>query len=260
MRRLPARPNLSPKTVRRLAEKTKLIVDDAIPKDAAARVYTSSRQAQWFQPVIQALKQMTGAGERCMFCSGSESSQVEHFRPKAVFPVEAMIWENFFWICGICNNSKGDRFPPDTEPGERLINPVTENVWEFFFVDEFGNLTERWRPDINNIDQHAWITRQIFDLDRDALQQTRQARLRELKEKAQDALTLFADGRIDAPDLRQRIDSWVVQPFQPDVADYFLRGPGSTEEPFSQLLARASGIGPTVIPSVMIALTQPRSG
>jgi uncharacterized protein (TIGR02646 family) len=220
--------------------KTELITADAHPAEAAARIYTSSRQAQWFAPVIQSLKHMTGPGERCMFCSGSECSQVEHFRPKAIFPLEAMIWENLFWICGICNNNKGERFPPETEPGERLINPTTENAWEYFFVDEFGNLTERWRPDLDTVDPRAAITIRIFALDRDALQQTRQARLADLKQRAQDALSLFADGRIDAHNLRERIDAWLGQPFQPDVTDYFLRGPGRQEEPFAELLATAN--------------------
>src|SRR5258707_3521929 len=113
MRRLPPRPTLLVATAGRLTSKTELIANDTNPKDAGERIYTSSRQAQWFRPITRVLKEMTGPGERCMFCSGSESSQVEHFRPKAIYPLEAMAWENFFWICGICNQSKGDQFPTE---------------------------------------------------------------------------------------------------------------------------------------------------
>src|SRR5271166_615355 len=241
MRPLPARPDLPQATATRLAGKRQEIADSANTREAAHRIYTSSRQANWFRQVTNALKNMTGPGERCMFCSGSECSQVEHFRPKAVFPIEAMDWENFLWICGICNQSKGDRFPPDTEPGERIVDPTTENVWEFFFIDEFGNLTPRWRPDLESIDPRADITIRIIGLDRDALQLTRQARLRDLREKAQDALRLLANGELTVDDLRQRLNDWRLQPFQPDVADYFLHGPGRTEDPFSELLARSNG-------------------
>ena len=240
MRRLPPRPTLPAVTVRRLIAKAELIEGDPDQTGAATRIYTSSRQAQWFKRITDALRQMAGPGERCMFCSGSESSQVEHFRPKAVFPLRAMAWENFFWTCGICNQSKGDRFPPDTEPGEMLIDPTTENVWEFFFVDEFGNLAERWRRDLNDIDPRARVTVRIFALDRDALQQSRQLRLQDLKEKVRDALILLANGLITVADLRRRIGQWQVQPFQPDVADYFLQGPGRDEQPFLELLARAN--------------------
>ena len=240
MRTLPHRPALSAATLRRLAGKAKLIEDAPLPKEAAERIYTSSRNAQWFKPVIRALKQMVGAGERCMFCSGSECSQVEHFRPKAAFPLLTMTWENLFWTCGICNLSKGDRFPPDTEEGEMIIDPTTENVWDFFFVDEFGNLSECWRPELNDVDPRAEITVRIFSLDRDALQQSRQLRLEDLKEKARDAINLLAGGAINAADLRRRIEQWKLQPFQPDVTDYFLQGPGRDEEPFAELLAKAN--------------------
>ena len=240
MRHLPPRPALPVASVRRLTAKTKLIEDATDRPGTAIRIYTSSRQAKWFEPITDALKAMAGPGERCMFCSGSESSQVEHFRPKAIFPLRAMEWENLFWTCGICNQSKGDRFPPDTEVGEMVIDPTTENVWEFFFVDEFGNLTERWQDGINDVDQRARTTVRILSLDRDALQQSRQLRLQDLKEKARDALILLAHELITIEDLRQRINGWKLQPIQPDVADYFLQGPGSNEQPFADLLAKVN--------------------
>jgi uncharacterized protein (TIGR02646 family) len=238
MRRFGPRPALSAAAVKHLAQKAKAIAEHKNPKPASKRIYTSSRQAQWFREITLVLKMMSGPGERCMFCSGSECSQVEHFRPKAVFPLQAMEWENLLWVCGICNQIKGDRFPPDTEAGEQIINPMTENVWEFFFVDEFGNLTERWSPELGRPHPRAHATVRILGLDRDALQQTRQFRLEDLKQKTQDALTLLRRGEIDIDLLRQRVDAWMLQPFQPDVADYFLRGPGRAEEPFSKLFER----------------------
>jgi hypothetical protein len=241
MRRFGLRPELSADLAQRLADKTQEITEHADPTVASKGIYTSSRQTQWFRELTLVLKAMTGPGERCMFCSGSECSQVEHFRPKAVFPLQAMEWANLLWVCGICNQIKGDRFPPQTEPGEQIINPVTENVWEFFFVDEFGNLTEQWCPDLGCPNPRARNTVRILGLDRDALQQTRQSRLEDLKQKIQDALTLLARGEIDIAALRQRVDAWVLQPFQPDVADYFLRGPGRAEEPFSVLFEHLAG-------------------
>lgn len=174
-----------------------------------------------------------------MFCSGSEASQVEHFRPKAVFPMEAMKWENFLWACGICNLNKSDRFPPETEPGEPIINPLDEDVWSFFFIDEFGNLTARWRPELGNVDPRAIKTIDILTLDRDALQETRQHRLDDLKARVLDSLELSRQGNLKQKDLQDRYSEWCKQSFQPDVASYFLEGPGRAESPFAEFCKRA---------------------
>ena len=188
MRRLPSRPSLTAATVRRLAKETTAITNAADSKSEAKRRYENARKARWFKPIIHALRTISGPGERCMFCSGSESSQIEHFRPKAVFPELAMTWQNFLWACGICNLFKRDQFPPDTQPGVPLINPIEENVWDFFFIDEFGNLTPRWRNDLIDLDPRAESTREILGLDRQALQEARQLRLLDLKQHVEDSI------------------------------------------------------------------------
>jgi hypothetical protein len=238
MRTFAARPDLPEQTLLRLQEKTDEIVVHPDPRARADTIYTSARSTVWFSPVIAALRQMAGIGERCMLCSGSESSTVEHFQPKAVFPLVAMSWDNFLWSCGICNGNKGDRFPLGVD--KRLINPIEENVWEFFFIDEYGNLSEIWRTELQDFDPRAQSTLATLGLGRDALQQTRQSRLRNLKHLINGALSAFDCGEISTADLRARIQEWIEEPFQPDVADFFLRGPGATEDPFAQVLAKAS--------------------
>lgn len=232
MRRFPPRSGLPAATIKRLEQESKAIAAAANPKIEAERVYGIARKTKWFKPVVEKLGAISGVGQRCMFCSGSEASQVEHFRPKAVFPLDAMKWENFLWACGICNQSKSDRFPPETEPGEPIINPLEEDVWSFFFIDEFGNLTARWRPDLDDVDPRASKTIEILALDRDALQESRQLRLDDLKKRVRDSLDLFRHGHVGQKELRTRCEEWRRQPFQPDVASYFLDGPGRSDEPF----------------------------
>lgn len=239
MRTLPPRPNLPPETVSLLQRKTDAINNAATPKEEAERIYTNSRQTQWFAPVVNSLKALSGAGERCMFCSGSESSQVEHFKPKAIFHSEAMAWENFLWVCGICNQAKGERFPPHTEPGGQIIDPVSENVWDFFLMDEYGNLTPKWRISLDSLDPRATSTLKHLALDRAALQQTRQQRIEDLKGRIADSMSLFRTGELTSTQLADRCTEWRSQAFQPDVADYFLFGPGRVESPFDEFLTAA---------------------
>jgi hypothetical protein len=175
-----------------------------------------------------------------MYCSGSESSELEHFRPKTSFPHDAMSWENFIWSCGICNNFKGTLFP-DADNGGPIINPLSEHAWEFFFIDEFGNLCPRWKIDLQCLDTRACKTIEVVRLDREALQVARLARLVELRRSINDSLALYNAGELTVADLCTRRDDWCTAPLHPDVADYFLAGPGAKESPFSDFLKILNG-------------------
>lgn len=238
MRTFPSRFELPKATNEKLAALTKDIValqDSAGRKAMAAEIYGRSRRAAWFRPVLSALSIMAGDGQRCMCCSGSEASQVEHFRDKAGYPELAMTWENFLWICGICNLAKGNRFNSLLPP----LNPLVDNIWEFFFLDEYGNLCSRWDTSSNSLNVRAEETIACYGLDRQALQETRLARLQELRRAIRDSLQLMDDSRLLAEDLECRILEWHSSPLQPDVADFFFNGPGATTEPFKQVLERA---------------------
>ncbi len=173
MRRLGPRPRLPRATARRLRQEAARVAASQDQVAEADRRYENARRAAWFRPVIRLLDEMSGPGSRCMFCSGSESSQIEHFKPKAHYPLDAMEWENFLWVCAICNSIKLARFPIE----DPLINPVAENVWDFCFLDEYGNFSALWRAEIDNVDPRGETTIEILGLDRDALQESRQIRL-----------------------------------------------------------------------------------
>jgi len=172
-----------------------------------------------------------------MLCAANEATDVEHYRPKSVFPERAFQWENLLWGCSACNRFKGSRFPPETEPGAQILNPVEDAVWDYFFIDQFGTLTPVWRPNLNAFDPRAASTRQVLRLDRQTLQERRLQRLRGLRTAAEDTLARLRSKHITTVDVRERIAQWENEPFQADVADYFLRGPGRKEEPFAALLS-----------------------
>ena len=237
MRRLPVRPKLPKKTQGRLEKETAKITASPNPKETAAKKYAAARKAKWFEPVLKTLGEMSGPGEPCMLCDANESTDVEHYRPKAIFPQSALVWENLLWACTNCNRHKGNQFPPDTKPGARLINPTEENAWDFFLIDRFGNLIPKWKPDLNALDERAVSTRDLLCLNRETLQARRHSRLNDLRQLTNMTLNQFREGNIQAAEVKERLKEWRFSPTQPDVADYFLAGPGASEKPFCDLLA-----------------------
>jgi hypothetical protein len=47
----------------------------------------------------------------------------------------------------------------------------------------------------------------------------------------------FEEVRIAIAEVKDRLAEWRTSPIHPDVADYFLYGPGASERPFCDLLA-----------------------
>ena len=171
----------------------------------------------------------------------TEPSQVEHYRPLAIYPELAMQYDNYLWSCDICNRShKGDRFPPETEQGEMILNPLDDNVWEHFFIDEhFGRLLCRVNPATNERLPRANSTCLVVGIDREIVQEKRTRRFRNLRRDAQRLVADFQAGTIQLAGLRNEIADLRSEPFQADVADYFLNGPGRAKEPFRSLLVAA---------------------
>ena len=235
MRQLPKRPKLPPPLTARLVAETRKITRAATPKDEAEKAYAAARTAAWFRPIVQTLGKLSGVGERCMYCSGSESSDVEHYLPKSTFPGHAMTWQNYLWICTPCNRSKSNQFPTQPDGAALLINPLDENIWQYFYIDEFGNLSPTWDTALDDYCAKGKETATVIGLDRQALQEARRSRMDDLKEKVADTVKLMKAGDITVAAAHKRIRTWRTQPFQPDVADYFLNGPGKTEKPFASL-------------------------
>lgn len=234
MRTLPERKPLAKALAEKLAAESSAIATAADPKKEAEKRYGNARKAKWFNPVVKELGRLAGPGERCMFCSGSEASDVEHYKPKAVYPLLAMTWENYLWSCTPCNRGKLNRFPPETGPGGQFVNPLEENVWDFFFIDAFGLLTPRFDRQSNSPHPRAVTTRDFLSLNRDALQISRKQRLDNLKRDIERCMSLIKVGKLSKRAAREQLEIWKTESWQPDVADFFLNGPGRTQSPFKE--------------------------
>jgi uncharacterized protein (TIGR02646 family) len=70
---------------------------------------TVAKQAA-FQIVRATLEQMCVGSIRCAYCEDSLADEVEHIRPKNLFPAMAFTWSNYLFACGPCNGPKSNRY------------------------------------------------------------------------------------------------------------------------------------------------------
>lgn len=109
-----------------------------------------------FAVVRSTLRSMCGGTARCMYCEDSAADEVEHLRPKDLYPELVFVWENYLYACGPCNGPKNNRFKVfSTRTGESvdvtrprrapvtppeagdplLIDPRREDPMEFLLLD-----------------------------------------------------------------------------------------------------------------------------
>lgn len=66
---------------------------------------------------------------KCCYCESKVShiypGDIEHIKPKSVFPQLTFDWNNLTFVCSKCNNSKHDYY--NEIGGVNIINPYTEN-------------------------------------------------------------------------------------------------------------------------------------
>ncbi len=164
-----------------------------------------------FGQVRTALTRMCSGERRCCYCEDSQANQVEHIKPKSLYPEHVFVWSNYLYACAICNSPKNNRFavfdstdnvvnvarqhtapvvPP--QPGEPvLINPRRENPTEWMQLDLLSTF---WFVPIATPGSKEYkrveYTIELLDLNRDLLPEARQrafgdyrARLHEYIEK-----------------------------------------------------------------------------
>ena len=63
-----------------------------------------------FNEVKTALDSMCSGARRCVYCEDSLGCEVEHIRPKSLYPESCFSWENYVYACGLCNKRKSNKF------------------------------------------------------------------------------------------------------------------------------------------------------
>jgi len=148
-----------------------------------------------FDRVKEALTEMCPGARRCVYCEDNEADEIEHMRPKDLYPEEAFAWSNYVYACGRCNGHKSNHFavfdadgiehdltPPRPAPtprtppipGEHLfIDPRAEDPFVLLVVDLATGITVPEPSQLGRPKRRASYTRDLVDLNRDTLLKAR---------------------------------------------------------------------------------------
>jgi len=109
-----------------------------------------------FDAIKMKLTEMCSGARRCVYCEDSVGDEVEHIRPKDLYPGSCFLWNNYVYACGNCNAPKNNKFavfktvdgtfhevnPPKGTPAseppdglDAMINPRIENPLEYCMLD-----------------------------------------------------------------------------------------------------------------------------
>ncbi len=107
-----------------------------------------------FRAVRRILSEMCHGSRRCMYCEDAPADEVEHFKPRELYPELVFSWKNYLYSCGICNGPKNNQFSiisrnrihdvtrargspvvPPRKGRPALINPREEDPLDFLMLD-----------------------------------------------------------------------------------------------------------------------------
>lgn len=198
--------------------------------------WKSARQTKSMGKVLSTLHAMIGKRQRCMYCLDSHGSDIDHFRPKAVYPERMYQWANLLLCCTHCGRLKGDQFPV-LGNSPMLVDPTSENPWDSLDFDPItGNICARFDVQLNAWSAKGEKTVEVLQLDkREALSA---GYLQTLGRLSRIVKTAIDAGAIDAAKLTERLQveddhgllSWCFS----DRAD--------TVQPFKELRQQAPGV------------------
>lgn len=125
----------------------------------------------------QTLKQLKEMFQGCCaYCEGEYNctsyGEIEHFKPKSIYPELMFEYGNMNLACKICNNIKREKFD------EKLINPTVDNPEEHLKYDKYL---------IEALDERGIFTIDMFDINSN----DRINKKKELYDKIKDRMILI---------------------------------------------------------------------
>ncbi|MGB1013491.1 MAG: hypothetical protein ACPG4T_05090 [Nannocystaceae bacterium] len=125
------------------------------------RLFQSRNQTKnrTFVEVRSTLEKMCHGARRCGYCEDSYADEVEHIKPKDLYPEVVFCWENYLYVCGPCNGPKGNQFAvfpkgagqktivsrrpdapvdPPVKGSPVFLDPRAENPLDYIILDLCG--------------------------------------------------------------------------------------------------------------------------
>ena len=148
-----------------------------------------------FKVIRTTLEKMCYGVQRCTYCEDSIGDEIEHIKPKDLYPEYSFVWKNYLLSCGICNRSKSNCFsivdnegslldvtrrrgdvirkPPLGDPA--LVDPRREDPLNFFDLEITDTFLFLPRNNLTSTDlARSEYTINLLRLNRDALLRARQ--------------------------------------------------------------------------------------
>lgn len=90
----------------------------------AKRLFSQQNRlgSRTFNAVKQSLTKMCSGARRCCYCEDSVADEIEHIKPKNIYPELVFVWENYLYACGPCNGPKNNRFAVFTVDDGRVVS------------------------------------------------------------------------------------------------------------------------------------------
>ena len=146
-----------------------------------------------FHAVREKLSEMCAGAQRCVYCEDSVGDEVEHIKPKDLYPEDVFRWSNYVYACGTCNGRKNNKYSVITKdgrvevtrprgaaitppmPGEpAFVNPRVEDPLALMAMDLLGTFFVLPRDGLDAVEaDRADFTIETLDLNRDLLLEAR---------------------------------------------------------------------------------------
>jgi uncharacterized protein (TIGR02646 family) len=193
-----------------------------------AKAWSNARKTAPLLTVLETLKAMMGAHERCMYCHDSHGADIEHFWPKRPYPERMFQWPNLLLCCTECNRFKRDEFPLE-DGAPLLIDPTAENPWDYLDFDPAtGNIVARFELDRDGWSPKGENTVRLLHLDR------REA-LAASYRRTYVRLSTLVSHYLANPDVAADLPAQLARYDDHGLLGWCLRGPGQNASPFAEL-------------------------
>lgn len=146
-----------------LERRTGRILRDELDGEKAKALWKSAKTCR--RDVQSALQTMAAGLNRCMYCSDSEGTAVDHYEPVTRAPRRTFDWPNHLLACSHCNShAKRDRFPVDCDGSPLLIDPSEDEPLDHldlaFSNGSYAALTPKGEMSIDVFDLNRFVLRQ----------------------------------------------------------------------------------------------------